>query len=276
MRLVAIFVLGLAASTPAFAERGDIPRDYLTVGLGVGTAPSYTGSDEAIVIPAIVLRGRINGYAFTSRGVNLSVDLVRQRSGEPLDFKFGPIINIRTERSARIRDPRVSALGKRDATFEAGLWGGVSKTGVLTGEHDQIGVRVSVLRDVLGKHGSHVVSTSLEYGTPLSRTTYLGLQATANFVGKGYGRTYYDVDPAGSAASGLAAYDAAGRKAGFAKSSLSLAAVKSLSGDLRKGWALVVGGQYGRLAGRYARSPIVADAGDADQWLGGLGVAYTF
>ena len=268
--------LGLAMSTPAFAADDDRPRDYVTLGLGIGTVPSYTGSDEGIIIPAVVLRGRIHGYAFTSRGVNLSVDLVRQQRGESIDFKFGPLINIRTERSARIRDPQVSALGKRDRTLEAGLWGGVSTTGVFTGEHDQIGLRVSMLRDMLGEHDSYVVSTALEYGTPLSRTAYLGLQATASFVGKGYGRIYYDIDPAGSAASGLTTYDAAGRKAGFSKYSLSLAAVKSLSGDLRKGWAVVEGGQYGRMLGRYARSPIVADAGSADQWLGGVGLAYTF
>jgi MipA family protein len=258
------------------AENREARRDYFTVGLGVGSVPSYTGSDKNIVIPAVVIRGRVSGYSFTSRGVNLAVDVVKQRRGETVDFKFGPLINIRNERSAQIEDAQVAALGKLDRTFEAGLWGGIAKTGVVTGRYDQIGARVTVLKDTLGKHKSTIISTSLEYGTPLSKTTYLGLQATATYVGKGYGRYYYNVSPAGSAASGLAAYDAAGRKGGFSKYSLSFAGVKSLSGDLRKGFSVVAGGQYGRVLGRYGRSPIVRDAGSANQWLGGVGVAYSF
>jgi MipA family protein len=258
------------------AEKREARRDYFTVGFGAGSVPSYTGSDKNVVIPAVVIRGRVSGYSFTSRGVNLAVDVIKQTRGETVDFKFGPQINIRNERSARIKDAQVAALGKLDRTFEVGLWGGIAKTGVVTGKYDQIGARVSVLKDVLGNHKSTIISTSLEYGTPLSKTAYLGLQATATYVGKGYGRYYYNVGPAGSAASGLAAYDAAGQKGGLSKYSLSFAGVKSLSGNLRKGFSLVAGGQYGRVLGRYARSPIVRDAGSANQWSGGVGVAYSF
>jgi outer membrane scaffolding protein for murein synthesis (MipA/OmpV family) len=254
----------------------DVPRDIFTIGAGVGTVPSYTGSDRNIVIPAVVIRGRISGYSFTSRGVNLSVDLIRQKRGQEIDFKFGPAINIRNERSASIKDVQVAALGKRDRTLEAGAFVGVAKSGVFTSRHDQISLRVSLLKDVLGKHGSTVMTTSVEYGTPLSKTAYLGLQAQVSRVGKGYGRTYYDVDAAGSAASGLPVYTAAGAKSGFTKYAVSLAGAKAFSGDLRKGWSLVGGVQYGRMLGRYARSPIVSQAGDRNQLLGGAGIAYSF
>ena len=52
--------------------------------------------------------------------------------------------------------------------------------------------------------------------------------------------------------------------------------IESLSGDLRKGWAVFALGGYGRLLGRYADSPLVKDTGSRNQWLGGLGVAYSF
>lgn len=276
MHRLSLAALALVSATPAFAADDDWPRDYLTLGIGVGTIPSYSGSDDRIMIPAVVLRGRIHGFSFVSRGVNFSADLIRERSGDDVDVKLGPMFTFRTERSAQIEDPQVSLLGKRPRTLETGVMAGISKRGILIGDHDQLGVRISFAHDVLGKHGSYVMLPSIEYGTPLSRTVYLGLSGAVSYVGKGYGRQYYDVDDAGSAASGLAVYNAAGRKAGFAKLSLNLAVAKSLSGDLRKGWAVVVAGQYGRMLGRYARSPIVADAGDADQWLGGLGLAYTF
>lgn len=276
MRFLALILTGAFCASPALADDRPRQRDYVTVAAGVGTIPSYTGSDENIFIPAVVVRGRLHGFAFVTRGVNLSVDLAREHAGDDVDFKLGPVLNIRTERSARIQDPQVEALGARPRTLEGGFYAGIAKTGVLTSKHDQLGVRVSYVHDLLGKHGSYVMIPSVEYGTPLSRTAYLGAQASVSYVGKGFGRNYYDIDAAGSAASGLAVYTAAGSKAGFAKMAFTLAAAKSLSGDLRKGWAVVIAGQYGRMLGRYARSPIVADAGDADQWLGGLGLAYTF
>lgn len=276
MRFIGVAPALALCASPALAEDRPRPRDYVSVAVGAGTIPSYAGSDKNVFVPALVLRGRLGGFAFASRGVNLSVDLMRERAGDHVDLKLGPLINLRTERSSRIHDPQVAALGTRPRTLEAGLFAGISKTGVLTGDHDQFGVRVSYLHDVLGKHQSHVMTTSVEYGTPLSRSTFLGAQATVTFLGKGYGRTYFDIDAAGSAASGLATYGAAGRKSGASKLAFTLAGAKSLSGDLRKGWAIVFAGQYGRMLGRYARSPIVADAGDADQWLGGLGLAYTF
>lgn len=276
MRGLMISIIGSLAATPALAADEARRRDYVTVGLGVGTVPSYAGSDDRVEIPAVIIRGRINGYSFVTRGVNLSVDLAREHAGDDIDFKFGPLLNFRTERSARIEDQQVEALGKLPRTLEAGLYAGIAKTGVLTSKHDQLGFRVSFVHDVLGKHNSYVMIPSIEYGTPLSRTSYIGTQASLSYVGKGYGRQYYNIDAAGSAASGLAVYSAAGNKAGFAKMSFTLAAAQSLSGDLRKGWTIVFAGQYGRMLGRYARSPIVADAGSEDQWLGGLGLAYTF
>ena len=276
MRALMLSITGCLVATPALAAEDVRARDYVSLGLGIGSIPSYAGSDSHVTIPAVVIRGRINGYAFVTRGVNLSVDLAREHAGDDIDFKLGPTLNFRTERSARIGDPQVEALGKLPRTLEAGLYAGIAKSGVLTSKHDQLGFRVSYVHDVLGKHNSYVMVPTVEYGTPLSRTTYIGTQASLTYVGKRYGRQYYNIDGAGSLASGLPVYNAAGIKGGFAKMSFSLAAAQSLSGDLRKGWTVVFAGQYGRMLGRYARSPIVTDAGSEDQWLGGLGLAYTF
>jgi outer membrane scaffolding protein for murein synthesis (MipA/OmpV family) len=43
---------------------------------------------------------------------------------------------------------------------------------------------------------------------------------------------------------------------------------------LSKNWALAGGVRYSRLSGDPADSPIVDIHGDANQWIGGLGVAY--
>ncbi len=251
-------------------------RDYFAVAAGVLSTPEYNGADEQRILPAFYLRGRLSGYSFSTRGTNFQVDLIRQRRGQKTDFKFGPIISLRSDRTGKIDDPQVAALGKRKLAVETGVFAGVSHTGVITSAYDQIALRVVALKDVSGRHGSWAASPTIDYGTPLSKRVYVGVSASVNFYGKGFGRYYYDIDPAGSAASGLSVYDGAGRKAGAGKYTLGIAGAYALSGDLRKGFVLLGGAQYGRLGKRFARSPIVADVGDADQWLFGGGLAYQF
>ena len=251
-------------------------RDYIAVAAGVLSTSKYNGDDDRRLLPAVYLRGRISGYSFSTRGTNFQVDLIRQRRGQKTDFKFGPIISLRSDRTGKIDDPQVAALGKRKLAVETGLFVGVSHTGVITSAYDQIAFRFVALKDVSGRHGSWAASPTIDYGTPLSKRAYVGVSASVNFYGKGFGRYYFDIDPAGSAASGLPVYDGAGRKATAGKYTLGIAGAYALSGDLRKGFVLLGGAQYGRLGKDYARSPIVADLGSADQWLFGGGLAYQF
>ncbi|WP_194954475.1 MipA/OmpV family protein [Sphingopyxis solisilvae] len=251
-------------------------RNYFSVAAGALSVPDYSGSDERRLLPAFYVRGRYDGYSFSTRGTNLQVDLIRQRRGQKTDFKFGPIISLRADRSGSVKDAQVAALGKRKLAVEAGLFAGVTQTGVITSAHDQLGFRVVALKDVSGRHGSWAASPTIDYGTPLSKRAFVGVSASMNFYGKGFGRYYYDIDPLGSAASGLPVYSGAGAKAGAGKYSFGVAGAYSLSGDLRKGFVLIGGAQYSRLTGRFADSPIVAQAGKPGQWLFGGGLAYQF
>ena len=56
----------------------------------------------------------------------------------------------------------------------------------------------------------------------------------------------------------------------------TLFAAYSLSGDLRRGLALFGLANYKKLQNDFRRSPLVSDAGDADQFFGAVGVSYTF
>ncbi|WP_439569521.1 MipA/OmpV family protein [Sphingopyxis sp.] len=251
-------------------------RNYISVAGGVLSSPDYNGSDERRLLPAFYIRGRYDGYSFSTRGTNLQVDLIRHRRGQKTDFKFGPIISLRADRTGSIKDPQVEALGKRKLSVEAGFFTGVTHTGVITSDYDQIGFRLVALKDISGRHGSWAASPTIDYGTPLSKRAFVGVSASVNFYGKGFGRYYYDVDPVGSAASGLPVYTGAGARAGAGKYTLGLAGAYALSGDLRKGFVMIGGAQYGRLLSRLADSPIVKDVGSADQWLFGGGLAYQF
>lgn len=251
-------------------------RDYIAIAGGVITAPSYNGSDDRVILPGFYVRGRISGFSYSTRGTNLQVDLIRQKRGQKTDLKFGPIINLRGDRTGRIKDVQVEALGEKKMAVELGLLAGVTQTGVFTSKYDQLGFRVVALQDVSGKHGSWVASPTIDYGSPLSKRAYLGASVSVNIYGKGFGHYYYDVDPLGSAASGLPVYSGAGDKVTAGKYTLGVAGAYALSGDLRKGFVLIGGAQYGRMTSRYGDSPIVSIAGSRDQWLGGLGLAYQF
>ncbi|MCF8706781.1 MipA/OmpV family protein [Rhizorhapis sp. SPR117] len=252
----------------------DLYGDTLTVAVGGAYLPSYDGSDDYVATPGALVRGRVSNIVFFTRGTTFFIDALPDRNDDGWDFEVGPVANLRLDRNSQIKDVQVKALGKFDKAFELGGWIGVAKTGVITSAYDNLSFRVSYLRDMGNVHDSYIITPSIEYGTPLSTTAYVGLSLSADYVGKGYGRTYFGVTPGGALASGLPAYAVSG--SGFKAAHLSAFATKSLTGDLTHGLSIGAGLSYGRILGKYADSPIVAQAGDADQWRGALGLAYTF
>lgn len=277
--------LGLAGSASAqtaepVEEQARLPagakaptsRNMLTVGAGVALVPSYEGSNDYVLIPAGALRGTLAGRSFFSRGTSLYVDLIRDTGS--VDIQLGPVIALDFNRVGRLVDDRIEALGRRRIAFEAGGFVGLSKTGLLTSEFDTLGVTVSARRDVSGIHGSYIVEPTISYGTPLSRRTYVGLGASATIVGEGYARSYFTVDPAGAARSGLPVF--ANPRGGFKDFTLSVLGNYALSGDLQHGLGVFVLGSYARLQGDFARSPVTRVAGRPEQLFGAIGIGYTF
>jgi outer membrane protein len=274
----AIAIAALLTASPALAQTrtGELPdpndqSDTFSIGAGAGTVPDYEGSDDYEFIPVVGIRGRYNGFNFYSRGTFLYVDFVRRGDG-PVEFDLGPIVGARLNRTGKVDDDRVDALKERDTAFEVGGFAGITYHG-LTNPYDALSFHIDVTTDVSGAHGSTLVTPTLDFGTPLSMTTYVGLSASAEWAGDGYADYYYSVSPAESLASGLAVYEADG---GFKDWRLGLTALSSFSGDLTHGWAVFASGSYAHLAGDFADSPIVDDRGSASQWLAAVGVAYTF
>ena len=266
--------IALGAAETAFAQSED--SNALTVGIGAAVIPSYEGSDDYRVIPVPQLRGKVSDFAFWTRGPSLYFDVIPNR-GQDIDLQLGPVAGVRFDRSSRkIKDAAVRALGERDKAVELGGFVGIGKTGVFTSAYDNLSVRVAVTKDVAGAHESFIVTPAIEYFTPLSTRSFVGLGVSADYVGKKYGRYYYDVDAAGALASGLPEYSRAGDGSGFKKVGVNLTGGLSLSGDIRKGWALFALGGYSRMLGDYADSPIVSIAGSKNQWIGAVGVGYTF
>lgn len=276
-----LFVLPfLLLAAPAHAQDADPPidpqaleGDSLSIGVAVGVVPSYDGSDDEALAVMPLIRGRVAKVNFTLRGNRVWADLVPTDGGPGWDLQAGPIVSLNFNRSAAIKDPQVIALGRLDMAIELGGYVGLARQGVVTSDYDKLGVSVAYTYDVAGVSSSYVVTPSIDYGTPLSTKSFVGLNFSANYIGGGYADTYYGVTPAGAAASGLPAFDAG---KGWKDWTLSAVGATSLTGDLTGGLSLIGGGSYRRMLNDAADSPITSIAGSRDQWIGMLGLAYTF
>lgn len=275
-----LVLAALIVATPAVAQSTtddvDVGGNRVTVGIGPAVVPSYIGSNNSVVIPGVAVQGQLWGHSFGTAGTEFSVDAIRGDGKPGWKLEAGPSINLRLDRTALIRDAQVTALGKLKTAWEPGAWVGIQRTGVVTSPYDSISLSVAYQQDVSGAYGGGYWEPAVSYSTPLSHHDYVSLSADADYVGRKFGRYYYDISAAGSAKSGLAAYDLAGSSAGWKDWEVGVLGEHMLSGDLTHGLGLVGGVNYTRLLGRYAASPIVKDAGSPRQWAYTLGVAYTF
>jgi MipA family protein len=264
-----------AAPVPVDTPPSTDPRgDFAIVGIGAGILPDYEGSGDYQVSPVPAAIGQLSGFRFVLAGNRLSVDLIRDGFGPTWDVQAGPIGVVNFNRSNRdsIDNPQVALLDERDIAIEVGAYVGIGKTGVLTSDFDRLAATVSYRHDVSGVHDSGIWAPTVTYTTPLSTKALVGLFASAEIVERGYGRAYFSVTPAESAISGLPIYTAGG---GFKNWGIGAIGMRSITGDLTGGLQAVGGVVYRRLTNDFADSP-VTQVGSANQWIGALGLAYSF
>ena len=273
----------LAFASPAIAQSGPPPgvtsgeedRNSLTLGLGGGISPEYEGASDYGFQPGGLIQGKVEGFEFQVRGPNIYIDLIRDAPDSKLNVIAGPVAQLRFDRTSLedTKDPRVALLGERETAVELGGYVGVGIKGFLI-PPASLTFDVAFVHDVAGAHDSFILTPGIALASPVSQRTFARLGVSADYVGSGYGRTYFDVAPVVSPNPTLASYTTGG--AGFKSVGTTLLLAHDLGGDNRTGWALFGLGGYKRLLGQYADSPIVRDAGSADQFLGVVGVAYSF
>ncbi len=254
------------------AQGGPPPAgDTVTVGLGLGLTTDYDGAEEYKLIPGGVLQGTAGGHDFRLNGLQLFVDAIPNDPARTVELELGPVAGLRFNRSGGVKDPQVAALGKLDEAVELGLAGSVGLRGIGS-RTGTLSLGTSMVWDVAGAHGSWRLNPSLGYSTLVGRRTFVRAALNATFAPDAYADYYFGITPAGALASGLAPFDPDG---GLESLGANVLATHSLSGG-RKGWSLFAIASYSRLQGDFARSPIVRDAGSADQVFGSVGVGYTF
>lgn len=284
---VPLSVIALFASSPTLAQSvGVIAPDtapvreptiydgnYITVGIGAGYGPSYEGSDDYLAFPAAAVQGHFRGVGISARAFGVALDFIDDAQNERLSFNLGPVVRLRTDRTSRIKDPVVSLLGKRKTAVELGVAAGVTLNRPITG-YDTLTANIDVTYDVAGAHDGTLVIPSLSYLTPVSQGAAVFLSLSAEHTSSDYADYYYSVTRAGSRASGLPVFRAG---SGWKNVGVTAAGVVDLNGKLADGgFALYFGGGYWRLLEDTKRSPLVSIRGSAGQFIGAVGIGFTF
>ncbi|MEI9853015.1 MAG: MipA/OmpV family protein [Sphingomonas sp.] len=234
--------------------------------------PSYEGSNDTVISFVPVVRGRVSRINFSLRGTASRRTWCHRRRAR-LGCAVRPRRPGQFQSLGGDRRHAGQAAPKTKTAIEVGGYVGLGKQGVITSDYDKITVSVSYTHDILGANSSYTVLPSIDYGTPLSTKTFVGISFSGTYIGGGYADTYYGIRPAGSAASGLPVF-AAGK--GWKDWTVGTYGAIALTGDLTGGLSAFGAGSYRRLLGDAAASPVTSIAGSRDQWVAMLGLAYTF
>lgn len=269
---VAVSAKAQEADTPPPRPETVFDGDFLSIGIGAGYGPSYSGSDDYVFFPLPIVQASVGGIDIDPRPAGLAVDFIPD-ADEGVSFTGGIAARMRSDRASRIKDPVVESLGELDRAIEVGPTVGVSFPAVLN-PYDSLSFDTDIGWDIAGAHDGMAISPSVTYFTPLSRAMAASLSLGASFVDDDFASYYYTVTPAQSIASGLPTFQAEG---GLESLGANLFLAYDLDGDVTNGGlSLVAIGGYSRLMGDAKRTPLTSIRGSADQFLVGMGVGYTF
>ncbi|WP_145916874.1 MipA/OmpV family protein [Erythrobacter sp. QSSC1-22B] len=268
---------GVRAEAPELPESTVFDGDYLTVGIGVGYGASYSGSDDYRTFVLPIVQGSLAGVDISPRPAGVALDFIPDPD-EGVSFSFGPVIKLNRDRADLdgIKDPVVEAYGELDTAIEVGPSAGVSFPQVLNA-FDSLSFSVEAAWDVAGAHDGMSVSPAITYFTPLSRGIAASLSLSTKYIDDDYADYYYSVPATNAAlpaADVLPGFQADG---GFESAGVNVFMAFDLNGDVTDGGlALIALGGYSRMLGDAKDSPFTSIRGEADQFLGALGIGYTF
>jgi outer membrane scaffolding protein for murein synthesis (MipA/OmpV family) len=270
---IRLVLAGLALAASGTARASEHADNRLTVGVGMIVAPDYEGSNDYVIRPAFGALARLHGHNIAFKGTSLSIDLVPEYRDQKFKIVVAPFANLDFDRSDTPHDPVVGLIRKRKVALEMGGTVGLTWNGVITSKYDTLTLQVSASHDVGKVSKSFIVTPTVQYLTPMSEKSIIGMSLSADVVGARFARYYFGVGPNASAASGLTQYTPSG---GLKSATVGLLGAYALGHDLNHGFALGALFSYERLLGDFTRSPLVTTRGSRGQLVGSLGLGYTF
>ena len=232
-------------------------------GLFIGVAPDYVGSSDYKLVAAPFFRYNFSNSEqyIVLRGFDLQFNVV----DHPW-FRIGPALNYRFGRS-KVENDQVDEMENIDGAIEAGAFVGAEFKDKAN-PRQRLMLSLEFLQDISGAHKGSVTTGSIKGWLPLSRRFDFTLGLSSSYGSSDYMDTYFGVDTADSNQSGLRRFSA---DSGFRDVSITPGVVMHLT----ESWYLAGGVRYMRLVGDAEDSP-VTKVGDNDQWIVGVGAAYTW
>lgn len=281
------FIVGLPASALGQEGEDDTPPvvaiddtvfsgDYLSIGAGVAVSPSYTGSDDYVFNVLPIVQGSLGGVDINPRAGGVTLDFIPDPD-EGVGLDLGLAARLRANRASQIEDDVVLLYGDLDRAIEIGPSAGVNIPAVLN-PFDSVNLSVAAMWDVAGAHDGMTISPTVSYSTPLSRAVFANFSVSAEWADADYHDYYFTVRDAayiGPGGAPLPEFDA--NSSGFTTAGVNLLLGIDLDGDVTNGGlGLVVIGGYSRVLGNAADTPFTSLRGTRNQFLGAVGVGYTF
>ena len=226
------------------------------VGLGIGFAPDYEGSDDMKAVP--LLQARFN----FANGMNLGLfgNTLRFDMCPDTTWNVGPILRYRAERND-VDNDKVDRMETVDAAVELGAF--------LNYNINNWVFMASAAADVADAHDGYVVDVGVGYRQPINNQTMLTLFAKSSYASEDYMETYFGVDGDDAARSGLRVYEADADLKDVALGGL-------LQYNINDRWGVLGLLQYTKLLGDASDSPLVDDEGSDSQVVVGLLGNYRF
>ncbi|MCI4592178.1 MipA/OmpV family protein [Sphingobium sp. BYY-5] len=197
---IPLVCIAAVAATTAQAQQAalDDGAPHGMVAIGVGVVPEFDGSGDVRPFPFATADIRWGGVNFQIRGAGARVDLV----SDPR-FAIGPVIGPRLPR--RDADGRVGLLPEIGTAIEAGGFVGYRLGGNQLGQ-GAVQLELSLVHDISNTHNGLLATGSASYSAIQNRDMFVSFDLQTTWANADYSRTYFGIDQAGAAASGLAAY----------------------------------------------------------------------
>jgi outer membrane protein len=237
------------------ASRKDV---VWTLGLGAGFVPDYQGSsdNEAVPFPFAKVYWRTGRYIELA-GNKLRANLLANNS-----FELGPVLRYNAGRDD-VDNNRVDRLRKIDESVELG--------GYAAYRFNQWMFALGAVTDVSDGHDGTLARLKVAYTYLIegSRVRNVRFGAYTTYADSSYMDSFFSIDANNASRSGLRIFDA---ESGL----LDLGVDVSVLYEISQEWHLIFAGNYARLLGDAADSPVVDDEGSENQLVLGVVATYTF
>ena len=269
MLAVAAIVIALSLPAAALAAGMDSPFaiDNIpdVIGVGVGMVPDYLGSDDYTAAAAPFFRWTLAG---SERYLQFNVTELSFNLINHPNFVLAPVLNYRPGRDDDVDDKVVKKMEKIDSTVDAGISVGYVWKEAANPRHRFI-TNLTYYMDAGGVYEGWLVQAGARYWYPISRPIDIQIGVGATYGSSDYMNTYFGVSSKDSVKTGLPQFKA---DSGFRDWNAQLAAVFHFSMN----WHVGAGVKYFGLMSDASDSPIVADRGSENQWVYGIGLAYSW